>query len=89
MDWVQLKGRGKLVTFTTLAVGTTQMVEEGYDRNRHYCSGVVELEEGPRVSAHILGVDAQNPESIKIGTPVTVAPLKRPDKPTVLTFRAD
>jgi uncharacterized OB-fold protein len=63
------------------------MVEEGYDRNHYYCCGVVELDEGPRVSAHILGVDTQNPNGIKIGTPVMVEYLKREGKPVVLTFR--
>ena len=87
MEWVQIKGHGKLITFTTIAVGTSPMAEEGYDRNRHYCCGVVELDEGPRVSAHILGVDAQNPSGIEIGTPVTVEFLKREDKPAVLAFR--
>lgn len=82
-----MKGHGKLVTFTTIAVGTSQMIEEGYDRNHHYCCGLVELDEGPRVSAQILGVDAQNPIEVEIGTPVTIKYLKRENKPTILTFR--
>jgi uncharacterized OB-fold protein len=87
MEWAQMKGHGKLLTFTTIAVGTSQMIEEGYDRNNHYCCGIVELDEGPRVSAHILGVDAQNPIEIEIGTPVIINHPKRKNKPTILTFR--
>jgi len=77
MEWVQLKGQGKLVSFTTIGVGTPTMIEAGYDRNHPYCSGVVELEEGPRFSAQILGVDVTHPENIKIGTPVTADFIER------------
>ena len=41
------------------------MVEEGYDRNNPYCSGAVELVEGPRVVARIEGVDTLHPETDK------------------------
>ncbi len=61
-------GKGKLVAFTTIEVGTTMMLDSGYDRGNPYCSGIVELEEGPRISTQIMGVDANNPESIAIGT---------------------
>lgn len=89
MEWVQMKGAGKLAAFTTIAVGTSLMVEAGYDRNKHYCSGIVKLDEGPRISAQILGVDAQNPASVRIGTPVTVRFVKRKNKQTIwrLQFR--
>lgn len=86
MDWTQMKGTGKLVAFTTVAVGTSLMTKEGYDRNKHYCSGIVQLDEGPKISAQILGVDAQNPTAIQIGTPVNVQFLKRKDGATVLAF---
>jgi uncharacterized OB-fold protein len=87
MDWVQMKGHGKLIAFTTVAVGTSPMVEEGYDRERHYCCGIVELEEGPRISAQILGLDCQNPDDIEIGTPVSVEFLERDGKPAIVAFR--
>ena len=89
MEWVQMGGKGQLVAFTTVAVGTPLMVEQGYDRENHYCSGIVQVEEGPKISAQILGVDAQNPTSIKIGTPVTVEFIKRADDQTALAFKAD
>lgn len=72
MEWFQFKGRGKLVAFTAISVGPTIMVSEGFDRLNPYCSGIVELEEGPKISARILGVDARKPDSIKVGTPMTV-----------------
>ena len=77
MEWVELKGKGKIVSFTAIGVGTPTMIEAGYDRQHPYCSGVVELEEGCRMTAQIVGVDVEHPENIKIGTPVTVDFLER------------
>ena len=45
---------------------------EGYDREHPYCTGIVELDEGVCISAHILGVDVQHPETITIGTRLAV-----------------
>lgn len=87
VEWVPMKGEGKLITFTTIAVGTSQMAAEGYDRNRRYCCGIVELDEGPRVSAQIIGVDPQDPGGIEIGTPVRVEFINRQDRPLILTFK--
>ena len=70
MEWVEAKGEGHLVAFTCISIGPPAMIAEGYDRNNPYCSGAVELVEGPRVVAQIEGVDTLNPETIKIGQPV-------------------
>ncbi len=83
---VNLKGKGKLVTFTTIAVGTSEMAAEGYDRNHHYCCGVVELAEGPRVCALITGVNAQDPYTIEIGKNVEVEFPDSKDKLPLLRF---
>ena len=72
MEWVELKGKGKLATFTCIYVAPPWMIEQGYDRQHPYCSGVVELDEGTKIDARIEGVDASKPETIKIGTPMTV-----------------
>ena len=72
MELVEMKGKGKLAAYTVVAVGAPLMVEEGYGREKYYCSGIVELEEGARVTARILGVDVTKPDQIKIGTPLTV-----------------
>ena len=77
MEWTELKGKGKLVAFTVIGVGTWTMISEGYDREHPYCSGVVELEEGPRITTQIIGVDVTKPENIKIGTPVTADFVER------------
>ena len=77
MEWVETKGEGRLVAFTCISIGPPAMIEEGYDRSNPYCSGAVELEEGPRVVAQIEGVDTLNPETIKIGMPVKATFLHR------------
>ena len=88
MDWVELKGKGKLLTFTCVYVGPPWMIEQGYDRQHPYCSGVVELEEGVKIDARIEGVDASKPEMIKIGTPLTVEFLHHGEGDQMVTFLA-
>lgn len=77
MEWVELSGKGRLVAFTAVYIGTTPMVEAGYDRTNPYVSGIVELAEGPRFSAQITGVDGAHPESIQIGQPLTAGFVAR------------
>jgi len=77
IEWVELKGKGKIVSYTVIGVGPWTMVSEGYDRDHPYCSGIVELDEGPRITTQILGVDVNKPENIKIGTPVTADFVER------------
>jgi len=72
LEWVQLKGEGKLAAFTGIAVAPPNMAKEGYGRNNPYIVGVVELAEGNKIVGRIGGLDAKNPESIKIGTPLKV-----------------
>ncbi len=72
MEWVPLSGKGELAAFTSITVGTPYFIELGYDRNRPYCFSVIKLEEGPMVSAQLVGVDASKPDTIKIGMPLKV-----------------
>ncbi|MCK5653701.1 MAG: Zn-ribbon domain-containing OB-fold protein [Dehalococcoidia bacterium] len=72
MEWVEMKGKGKLAAFTAVAVGPSFTIEEGYDRDNPYLVGIVELDEGPKVSGRIRGLDARKPENIEVGTPLTV-----------------
>jgi uncharacterized OB-fold protein len=92
MEWVEMKGKGKLSAFTTICVGTTIMAQEGCGRDNPYCCGIVELEEGVKISGRILGVDTQKPENIKVGTPLSVEFVHRGEgenKKTFLGFRAN
>jgi uncharacterized OB-fold protein len=88
MEWIKLKGKGKLATFTCIYVGPPSMVAQGYDRKNPYCSGVVELEEGVKIDARIEGVDTSKPENIKIGTPVTVEFLHQVEEDNMRTILA-
>jgi scaffold protein (connect acetoacetyl-CoA thiolase and HMG-CoA synthase) len=89
MDWVELKGEGRLAAFTCISVGPPFMMAEGYSRKNPYCSGVVELAEGARVDARIEGVDTQKPETIRVGIPLKAKFLHREgaeEGQTVLIF---
>jgi len=92
LEWAELSGKGKLAAFTSIYVGLTFMNAEGFDRTNPYVTGIVELDEGVRISARILGVAAHQPDQIKIGTPLTVEFLERgegEEKKTFLAFRAE
>ena len=67
VEWFQFSGRGKLVSFSVVRVGTTYYEEKGYSRDNPYCWGVVQLDEGPRISALLLGGDLSRPDLITIG----------------------
>src|SRR5512145_2827004 len=72
LEWVETSGKGTLAAFTVILSGPTFMIEQGFDRKNPYISGIVQLEEGTRVSARITGIDPTKPNEIKIGTPLTV-----------------
>lgn len=91
MEWRELSGAGKLVAFTSVFIAPTAMVNEGYGRDNPYIAGIVELPEGARVSARILGLDAAHPDTVAIGTPLTVDFVDvgdGDDRTTFLAFRA-
>lgn len=88
MSWEEMTGKGKLSAFTCIAIGPSFMIAEGYHRKNPYCSGVVKLEEGARVDARIEGVDPKNPETIKIGLPLSVKFLHRKEDETLKTYLA-
>jgi uncharacterized OB-fold protein len=88
MEWVEMKGNGKLAAFTCIAIGPPFMIKEGYDRKHPYVSGVVELEGGARVVARIEGVDVSKPETIEIGAPLRVEFLHRGEGESPMTFLA-
>jgi uncharacterized OB-fold protein len=89
MEWVQMKGKGRLAAFTCITVAPPFMMAQGYNRKNPYISGVVELEEGGRVDARIEVIDPAKPEEIKVGTPLKVKYLHRQvgeKKETYLAF---
>ncbi len=88
MEWVEFNGRGKLQAFTVVYTGTSAMIAAGHDRKNPYCVGIVKTEEGPMISALILGVDCCQPGSIKIGTPLKVSFVDRGEGDVMKTFLA-
>ena len=77
MEWVELSGKGKLVAFTAVYIGTTAMIQAGFDRRNPYVTGIVELDEGPRFSAQITGVDPEQPDLAWIGRPLDAVFIER------------
>jgi uncharacterized OB-fold protein len=77
MEWVEFKGTGKLVAFTSIYIAPTAMIEAGYGRDKPYLVGVVELDEGVKISGQILGLDARNAGEVKIGIPLSVEFVER------------
>ncbi len=88
MESVEMSGFGKLSAFTVVHVAPSAMLAAGYDRKNPYCVGIVELAEGPSVSAQILGVDVSHPEQIRIGMPLHVTFVERGEGQARQTFLA-
>jgi len=77
MEIIEMGGKGKLAAYTIIAVPPTKMAEAGYSHKNPYCVGVVELDEGVRVTAQILDVDINAPQHIKIGKPLMMTTIER------------
>lgn len=88
MEWVELSGKGTLAAFTAVFIGPTAMVEAGHDRTNPYMSGIVQLAEGPMISAQILGLDAAHPNLSYIGTPLTATFIQRGEGDARRTYLA-
>ena len=89
MEWVEMKGSGKLAAFTAISVGPTFSIAEGHDRNNPYLVGIVKMDEGPKICGRIQGIDPKNPDKIKVGTPVKVEFMEHKEgKRIYLNFRA-
>jgi len=65
MEWTEVSGKGKLVSFTVIHIAPDEFAEEA-----PYYIAIVELAEETRVSARLLGYDPLKPEEVKIGTDV-------------------
>jgi len=72
VEWYGFSGKATLSTFTCISIVPEYMLQKGYGRDNPYCSGIVTLEEGPRISARITGVDGNNPQDIKTGIPMVL-----------------
>ncbi len=70
MEWVPLSGQGELAGYTTINVGLPVLAALGYNRERPYCCGVIQLAEGPRICARLVGIDENCPEPVSVGMPL-------------------
>jgi len=64
--WKQLSGRGTLASFII-----NHRPAPGYEGEAPYVMALVELEEGPRLTANILEVEP-SPEAVHVGMPLEV-----------------
>ncbi len=85
---VQASGQGTLAAFTVIYVPPTSMADAGYNAKNPYCVGIVSLEEGPRISAQIVGLDLSDPAAIKIGMPLRQTFVTRGEGETAKKFLA-
>jgi uncharacterized OB-fold protein len=88
MDWIELSGKGTLAAFTVVHIAPTAMLNAGYGRENPYCSGIVHLEEGPMISAQILNVDVDQPETIQIGITLESVFVEREEGESTTTYLA-
>lgn len=92
LKWIEFNGKAKLAAFTSIYIAPTAMIEAGYGRDNPYLAGIVELDEGVKISAQILGLDACKAEEVKIGAPLKVEFVERGEgdaKKTALAFRVE
>ncbi len=88
MIWEEMAGRAKLRAYTVVHIATSAMIEAGYGRENPYFSGIVRLDEGPSVSAQILGADPSQPEQLAIGTPLNAVFIERGEGEEARSFLA-
>ena len=87
MEWYEFSGKARLSTFTCISIVPERMSKKGYGRDNPYCTGIVALEEGPRLSALIIGVDATKPQDIKTGTEMVLDLAEVDSESPTPTFR--
>jgi len=64
LTWIELKGRGKLLTYTVIHVAPKQ-----FESLAPYAVGIVKLEDGPHLLGMIRNIE---PDKLKVGMMLTV-----------------
>jgi uncharacterized OB-fold protein len=82
MEWTEVSGEGTLVSFTVIHVASDEFQVEA-----PYYIAIVELKEGTRVSARLLGYDPLKPEEVKLGIPLQIAYKKGVSGKAYLAFK--
>jgi uncharacterized OB-fold protein len=88
MTWEEIGGHGQLRAFTVVHIAPSAMIEAGYGRDNPYFSGIVKLDEGPSVSAQILGADPAHPEQLAIGAALKATFVERGEGEEARSFLA-
>jgi uncharacterized OB-fold protein len=70
LEWVEMSGKGTLAAYTSIYIAPTFMLDQGFDRQAPYLTGIVALEEGVKISARITGLPADDPSGIEIDAPI-------------------
>ncbi|MBS7622455.1 Zn-ribbon domain-containing OB-fold protein [Candidatus Bathyarchaeota archaeon] len=81
LRWSELSGKGSLETFTIVHVAPAFLKDKA-----PYAVGIVRLEEGPMITARLVGLDVLKPETFKIGMPMVVGYADEGGRP-LLVFR--
>lgn len=79
LDWVEASGRGSVFTYTIARRAT----HPAFADRVPYVIAVVELEEGPKLTTNIVGVD---PDDVRIDMPVVVT-YEDADDVSLVNFR--
>jgi uncharacterized OB-fold protein len=82
ITWASVSGRGKLLSFTVIHVAPDQFAEES-----PYYVAIVELAEGTRISARLLGFNPLKPEEVKLGIDLQLDYAKSKSGSAYLAFR--
>ena len=64
LNWVELKGRGKLLTYTIIHVAPKQ-----FETLAPYAVGIIKLDDGPQLLGMIRGVEL---DKLKVGMNLTI-----------------
>jgi len=86
MEWYQFSGKAKLSTFTCISIVPVAMSAKGYGRDKPYCTGIVTLEEGPRILSNLINIEP-DPAIVKCDMPVEVVFEKQTDEVTIPLFQ--
>lgn len=82
MAWADVSGKGKLVSFTVIHVAPDQFAEEV-----PYYIAIIELAEGTRISARLLGFDPLKPQDVKLGINMKIDYAQSKSGTRYLAFR--
>ena len=82
LQWGEVSGEGRIYTFAV-----QNRAFGGWAEEAPFVTAYIDLNEGDRMATVLRGVDANNPESIKIGSRVKVEFEKASDTMSIPFFR--